>query len=71
MNEIGKFLIILGSLIILVGLFILLSDKLPYIGKLPGDIYVKKGNFVFYFPVVTCIVISIILTLILNLLSRK
>ncbi|MCS7227402.1 MAG: DUF2905 domain-containing protein [Endomicrobia bacterium] len=71
MTEIGKFLVILGIVIILIGLFLLLLNKLPYIGKLPGDIYIKKDNFVFYFPLATSILISIIITIILNLLFRR
>ncbi len=74
MNEIsgfGKFLIILGAVIIALGVLLTFLPKVPYIGKLPGDIYIKKGNFTFYFPLATSILVSIILTIILNLLFRK
>ncbi len=70
-NFISKLLIGLGILFIIIGLLIPVISKIPFIGKLPGDIYIKKDNFVFYFPLATCIIISIVLTLILNLIFRK
>ncbi len=71
MSGLGKFLILLGIIIIVFGLILTLVPKIPYLGKLPGDIYIKKDNFVFYFPLGTSILISIFLTLLLNLLFRK
>jgi hypothetical protein len=68
---IGKFLIILGIIIIAIGGLFLLSGKLPWIGKLPGDIMIQKKNFTFYFPLATSIVLSLILTLIFWLFGRK
>ncbi len=70
-NFISKLLIGLGILFIIIGFLIPVISKIPFIGKLPGDIYIKKDNFVFYFPLATCIIISIVLTLILNLIFRK
>jgi len=67
----GKFLIILGVIIIALGLLLTFLPKIPYLGKLPGDIYIKKGNFTFYFPLATSIILSILLTIILNLIFRK
>jgi len=67
----GKFLIILGVIIIALGLLLTFLPKIPYLGKLPGDIYIKKGNFTFYFPLTTSIILSILLTIILNLIFRK
>ncbi len=66
----GKFLILLGVLIIVIGLLLLVGEKIPWIGRLPGDIIIRKKNFTFYFPIVTSILISIILTL-LFMLFRK
>jgi hypothetical protein len=71
MNEIGKFLIIVGLLILVLGLLITFAGKIPFIGKLPGDIVIQKRNFVFYFPLGTSILLSIILSLIFYLLSRR
>jgi len=65
MIEISKVLITLGIVLLVVGL------SLRFFGKLPGDIFVKKGNVSFYFPIVTCIIISVILSLIFSLFGRK
>jgi hypothetical protein len=70
MPGIGKMLIILGIILIIVGIGFLMGDKIPYIGKLPGDIMIKKERFSIYFPITTSIIISIILT-ILFFLFRK
>jgi len=59
----GKMLILLGVFIILMGLLLLFGEKIPWIGRLPGDILIKKEKFTFYFPLTTSILISIILTL--------
>lgn len=67
---IGKFLIIVGILIILIGALLLLAGKIPYIGRLPGDIVIQKKNFTFYFPLATSILLSILITFILWVLSR-
>lgn len=71
MFNFAKILIFFGLTLILLGLFFILIEKIPYLGKLPGDIYIKKGNFVFYFPLATSIILSILLTIILNLISRR
>jgi len=68
---VAKFLILVGLIIIGLGVLLLLFEKIPFLGKLPGDIIVRKKNFSFYFPITTSIIISIILSIILNLLSRK
>ena len=68
--SIGKILIIIGAVIILIGVVVLYANKIPYIGRLPGDIYIKRDNFVFYFPLTTCILISIIIYIILKILGK-
>lgn len=70
MAPIGKLLIVFGSVLVGAGLLLLLSDKIPWLGRLPGDITVRRDNFTFFFPVVTCIVISVILSLILWLFRK-
>ncbi|MGB9755417.1 MAG: DUF2905 domain-containing protein [Desulfurella sp.] len=70
MQPIGKFLIFAGALLILFGLFLSFSSKLP-LGRLPGDIIIKKGNFAFYFPLATSILLSIILTVIMYFLNKR
>jgi Protein of unknown function (DUF2905) len=70
MGEIGRFLIVVGLVVTVIG-FLLWSGFAPrWLGRLPGDIRIERGNFGFYFPIVTCIVLSIILTLIFSLFRR-
>ncbi len=70
-QSIGKTLVVIGGLIVVVGLLLILTEKvnLPFLGKLPGDIYIKRKNFQLYFPVVTSIVLSLILSLVFYLIS--
>jgi hypothetical protein len=70
MSALGKLLILLGIFIILIGLLLLIGEKIPWIGRLPGDIIIKKERFTFYFPLATSILISIILTLLFTLFRR-
>ena len=71
MPEIGKLLIIVGGSIVIVGLFLALGFRIPYLGKLPGDISVDRGNVHVYFPIVTCLLLSLVLTLLLNAFFRR
>ena len=66
----GRFLIIMGIIIIGVGLLIHFGGKLPLIGRLPGDMLIRKENFTFYFPLTTAIILSIVLSIIFNLVLR-
>jgi hypothetical protein len=66
----GKLFIVLGLVLIGLGLFITFADKLPFLGKLPGDIRIGKDNFTFYFPLGTCILLSLLLSLVLWLFRR-
>jgi hypothetical protein len=66
----GKLLIFAGVFIVVIGLLLFFGDKIPYLGKLPGDIYIRKKNFTFYFPIVTSILISLIISLILYLIKK-
>jgi len=70
MSDLGRVLIIVGVILVIVGAVFLLVPKLPWLGRLPGDISYQRGNFSFYFPLGTCIVISAILTLIFWLFRR-
>ncbi len=69
-NGIGKGLIIFGAVLVGLGVVFLIFPKIPYLGKLPGDFYVKKDHFTFFFPLTTCIILSIIISLILYLFKR-
>jgi len=67
----GKYLIIAGILIVLVGVVIyFFHDKMHWMGRLPGDIRVERENFRFYFPITTMILLSILITLLLQILKR-
>lgn len=71
MAEIGKSIIFFGIIIVIIGIILLFSERLPFnLGRLPGDIAIKKENFSFYFPITTSIIISIVLSLIFFLFSK-
>jgi hypothetical protein len=70
MQGAGRIFIVLGIVLILIGLAFVFSEKIPYIGRLPGDIYVKKERFTFYFPITTGILISIILTILFSIFKK-
>jgi hypothetical protein len=70
-NQYGKYVIIVGVIIVIVGIIIyFFSDKLSWLGRLPGDIRIEKENFRFYFPITTMIILSILLTVIINIIKR-
>jgi hypothetical protein len=70
-QELGRTLVIFGAVIVLVGILLMFAGKVPFLGKLPGDIVVRKGNFTLYAPLMTGIVLSLLLTLALNLWARR
>jgi uncharacterized membrane protein YkgB len=70
MGALGKLLILLGVLIVVIGVLLLIGEKIPWVGRLPGDIMIKKEKFTFYFPITTSIVISIILTVLFALFRK-
>jgi hypothetical protein len=70
MPAIGRALIIIGIFLIIIGLAFVFGDKIPFLGRLPGDIYVKKERFSFYFPLTTSIIVSLILSLIFWLFRK-
>jgi hypothetical protein len=74
MRDLGKMLLGFGTLVVLLGLILVvagnLSGKVPWLGRLPGDIHIQRGNWSFYFPLATCLVISIVLTLLFSLFRR-
>lgn len=67
----GKFLIIAGIVLVIIGLVIQSGVKFPFPGKLPGDIVIDRGNFKMYFPITTSILLSIVITLILYLVNKS
>lgn len=74
MEHLGKYLIIIGCIIVAAGIIIYVKDSIPllkHLGSLPGDIKIQKKNFTFYFPVMTSIVVSIILTLLFYIIGKS
>ena len=70
MNELGKFLFVAGLVLAVVGLLLWSGIGKNWLGRLPGDIHYSKGNFSFYFPLVTCLLLSLLLTLLLWLFRK-
>ncbi len=70
MEIIGKILIIFGIFFVVLGLVFVFWGKIPFLGKLPGDIVIKRENFVFYFPITTSILLSVILSIIFYVISK-
>ena len=66
----GKLFLILGAVFLVLGAVMTLAGKIGWIGRLPGDIRIERENFSFYFPLATCLLLSLLLTLILNLFRR-
>ena len=73
MGDLGKPLIVIGLILVLVGLALTFGDRIPFfrLGRLPGDIVYRRGNFTFYFPLITSIVLSLLLTLVLWFIGRR
>ncbi|MCX7625942.1 MAG: DUF2905 domain-containing protein [Candidatus Sumerlaeaceae bacterium] len=70
MMSVGKVLILMGTLLIIAGLLFVGLEKVPWLGRLPGDIHIERRNFSFHFPIVTSLLLSVILTILLNLFLR-
>jgi hypothetical protein len=70
MSSLGKSLIVIGLVIALIGVVMSFAGRIPWLGRLPGDIYLKRDNFTFYFPLATSIVISLLLSFILWLFRK-
>jgi hypothetical protein len=70
-GSLGRMLLIVGGSIAVIGLLLILGGRfLPWLGRLPGDIHIQRGNFSCFFPLVTSIVLSLILTIVLNIIIR-
>ena len=69
-SDLGKTLIVAGLLLVAVGLFMTFGGKLNFIGKLPGDIRIERDNFSFFFPLGTCLLVSLLLSLIFWIFRR-
>ena len=72
-GSVGRALLVMGAVLAVIGLGLIAAERFPWlrIGRLPGDIRVERGNFRFYFPLATSILVSVVLTLVLWLLRRR
>lgn len=70
MDAVGRSLLIFGAILALLGALILVGSRVPFLGRLPGDIFFQRGNFSFYFPLITSIVLSLVLTVLANVVIR-
>ena len=66
----GKLLVLAGVFLILLGVLFIFWERIPYLGKLPGDFVIQRGSFRVFIPVVTCLIISVILTVVVNIVLR-
>ena len=70
MGDLGKFLIISGVVLVVAGLLVAAAGRIPWLGRLPGDIMVRRENFVFYFPLASCLLVSGVISLLVYLFRR-
>ena len=71
LSSMGRMVLILGLFVVAIGALMLFAGRIPFLGRLPGDIAVQRGSWSFYFPLATSIVLSLVLTLVLNLFARR
>lgn len=67
-SDLGRLLLVIGGAIVVLGAILVVVGRVPFLGRLPGDISIRRGNTSFYFPIVTCLVLSVALTVVVNLL---
>lgn len=70
MADLGKMLILLGAILVVTGLGLVFAGRIPWLGRLPGDVVIRRDDFVFVFPLATCLLVSAVLSLVLFLLRR-
>jgi membrane protein implicated in regulation of membrane protease activity len=70
MQDMGKLMVAGGAVLVLVGMLLCSGFGRTWLGRLPGDIHYSRGNFSFYFPIVTCLILSVVLTLLLRIFRR-
>jgi hypothetical protein len=71
MHELGRVLVIAGVIAVLAGVVLMLAPRIPWLGRLPGDIVVRRGPLTLYAPLMTSLVLSVVITLLLNLFWRR
>ena len=70
-TDLGKSLLLVGGFLVIVGALLLLSGRIPWLGRLPGDILIERKNFQLYFPLGTCLLLSLLLTLFFSLFGKR
>ena len=70
-SDVGRLLVVFGVLLALAGVVLMLAGRVPWLGRLPGDVHVQRGNWTFYFPLATSLLLSVVLTLVLWLVRRR
>jgi len=70
LSAVGRMLVILGVFLIIAGIGLSLAPRIPWLGRLPGDIVIKREGFTFYFPLATCILLSLVLSLLARIFNR-
>ncbi|MBM4442084.1 MAG: DUF2905 domain-containing protein [Candidatus Rokubacteria bacterium] len=71
MHDVGRVLVVLGIVLVVVGVVVMLVGRVPWLGRLPGDIHVERGNWSFYFPIATSLLLSVVISLVLYLIGRR
>ena len=71
MPDLGRTLVVIGLVVVAIGLAIMLAGRVPWLGRLPGDIHVQRESWSFYFPLTTSILVSVVLSLLLYLFGRR
>lgn len=71
MTEVGKLLLVFGLVIAAAGVVLILAGRIPWVGRLPGDVYIQRGNWTFYFPLATSLLLSLVLTLVFWIVGRR
>ena len=71
MQELGRVLVVAGVIAVLAGVVLILAPRIPFLGRLPGDIVVQRGPLTLYAPLMTSLVLSVVVTLLLNLFWRR
>jgi hypothetical protein len=70
-TEVGKLLLVFGLVIAAAGVVLILAGRIPWVGRLPGDVYIQRGNWTFYFPLATSLLLSLVLTLVFWIVGRR
>lgn len=70
LSDIGRLIVLMGIVLVVVGLVVVFAGRLPWFGRLPGDIAIERDGFSCFIPIATMIVVSIVLTIVLNLIAR-